>query len=95
MSDSRFEKKHTNKNSSASSLVEIRDSFNLSTTPTEHQHIKALKDKGYFNKIKCGDCVEKMKDIPNNSVDMVITSPPYDKVRKYNGFDYNLREAEE
>ena len=24
-----------------------------------------------------GDCLEKMKDIPNGSVDMVLTSPPY------------------
>jgi len=32
-----------------------------------------------------GDCLEKMKDIPDGSVDMVLTSPPYDNLRSYNG----------
>lgn len=32
-----------------------------------------------------GDCLELMKDIPDKSVDMVLTSPPYDKLRSYNG----------
>jgi len=32
-----------------------------------------------------GDCLERMKEIPDGSVDMVITSPPYDDLRSYNG----------
>jgi site-specific DNA-methyltransferase (adenine-specific) len=32
-----------------------------------------------------GDCLELMKNIPNGSVDMVLTSPPYDNLRTYNG----------
>jgi len=32
---------------------------------------------GYLNKIICGDCVETMKIMPNNSIDLVVTSPPY------------------
>lgn len=31
-----------------------------------------------------GDCLELMKGIPDGSVDMVITSPPYDDLRTYN-----------
>ena len=31
----------------------------------------------FINKIICGDAVEMMKQIPNGSVDLVITSPPY------------------
>lgn len=31
----------------------------------------------FINKIICGDCLEVMKEIPNKSVDLVITSPPY------------------
>ena len=27
--------------------------------------------------IKCGDCLELMKDIPDNSIDLVVTDPPY------------------
>ena len=32
-----------------------------------------------------GDCLELMKDIPDGSVDMIVTSPPYDNLRSYNG----------
>lgn len=31
------------------------------------------------------DCLTKMKDIPDGSVDLVVTSPPYDNLRTYNG----------
>lgn len=30
-----------------------------------------------------GDCLEKMKDIPDNSIDLTVTSPPYDDMRSY------------
>ena len=30
-----------------------------------------------INKIICGDCLKIMKDFPNNSIDTVITDPPY------------------
>jgi site-specific DNA-methyltransferase (adenine-specific) len=32
-----------------------------------------------------GDCLDLMKEIPDGSVDMVLTSPPYDNLRSYNG----------
>lgn len=32
----------------------------------------------------CGDCLEKMRDIPDESIDLVVTSPPYDDLRNYN-----------
>lgn len=32
-----------------------------------------------------GDCLEKMKEIHDKSVDCIITSPPYDNLRTYNG----------
>ena len=32
-----------------------------------------------------GDCLEVMKDIPDGSVDLTVTSPPYDNLRTYNG----------
>lgn len=31
----------------------------------------------YINKIVCGDCVEVMKAMPDASVDLAVTSPPY------------------
>ena len=32
-----------------------------------------------------GDCLEEMKKIPDGSVDLTVTSPPYDNLRTYNG----------
>lgn len=31
----------------------------------------------YLNKIICGDCLETLKMMPSDSVDIVVTSPPY------------------
>ena len=32
-----------------------------------------------------GDCLELMKNIPDGSIDLTVTSPPYDNLRTYNG----------
>ena len=29
------------------------------------------------NKIICGDCLEVMREIPDKSIDLVLTDPPY------------------
>ena len=44
-----------------------------------------------INQIICGDCLEVMKCIPNKSVDLVLTSPPYDGLRNYKGFNFEFR----
>ena len=31
----------------------------------------------FINKVICGDCLEIMNNIPNNSIDMILTDPPY------------------
>ena len=36
-------------------------------------------------KLLHGDCLDLMKDIPDKSVDLTVTSPPYDNLRTYNG----------
>jgi site-specific DNA-methyltransferase (adenine-specific) len=35
--------------------------------------------------LRCGDCLEIMKTIPDCSIDLTVTSPPYDNLRTYNG----------
>ena len=35
-----------------------------------------------MNRIICGDCLEILKDMPDNSVDLIVTSPPYADNRK-------------
>lgn len=44
-----------------------------------------------LNRIYQMDCVEGMKLIPENSIDLTITSPPYDNLRTYkNGREFNF-----
>ena len=38
---------------------------------------KLIFPKDFFNRIISGDCLEVMKQIPDNSIDLVVTSPPY------------------
>lgn len=33
--------------------------------------------KNILNTIICGDALEEMKKIPDSSIDLVVTSPPY------------------
>lgn len=35
--------------------------------------------------LRHGDCLELMKNIPDAHVDLIVTSPPYDNLRSYNG----------
>lgn len=44
----------------------------------------------YINKIIQGDCLEVMRGIPNSSIDLTVTSPPYDNLRTYNGFSFDF-----
>lgn len=41
-----------------------------------------------LNKIYNIDCVEGMKLLDDNSIDLTVTSPPYDNLRNYNGFSW-------
>lgn len=47
------------------------------------------------NNIYQVDCVEGMSHIEDNSIDMAITSPPYDQIRDYNGFNFDLHKTGE
>ncbi|HRR96480.1 MAG TPA: site-specific DNA-methyltransferase [Candidatus Ratteibacteria bacterium] len=58
------------------------------------ERYKILYNKGmieeYINKVICMDCVEGMKLLPDKSIDLVVTSPPYDNIRNYHGFKLDL-----
>ena len=43
-----------------------------------------------MNEILQGDCLTLMGDMPENSVDLVVTSPPYDNLRDYNGYNFDF-----
>ncbi len=36
------------------------------------------------------DCLIGMKQMPDNSIDLTVTSPPYDNLRTYNGFSWDF-----
>jgi len=40
-----------------------------------------------------GDCLELMKNIPDGSVDLTVTSPPYDNLRSYKGNNDSWNQA--
>ena len=42
------------------------------------------------NKIIQGDCLEVMKGMPDNMIDLTVTSPPYDNLRDYKGYTFNF-----
>ena len=45
-----------------------------------------------LNKIYNEDCLEGMKKLQDEVIDLTVTSPPYDKLRKYKGYSFNFEE---
>mgnify|MGYP003678848411 CR=1 FL=1 len=43
-----------------------------------------------MGKLVCGDNVEILKGLESNSVDLTVTSPPYDGLRDYNGYSFDF-----
>lgn len=42
------------------------------------------------NQVYCCDALELLKGLPDESVDLVLTSPPYDNLRTYNGYSFDF-----
>ena len=42
------------------------------------------------NKIHCGDHLKILKEVDNESIDLTLTSPPYDNLRTYNGYEFQF-----
>ena len=40
--------------------------------------------------IRCGDSKDLLKELPESSIDLTVTSPPYDNLRRYNGFEWDF-----
>lgn len=40
--------------------------------------------------LRHGDCLEIMKAIADKSIDLTVTSPPYDNLRTYNGYSFDF-----
>ena len=43
-----------------------------------------------INKTYCGNCLELMKKIDDDVIDLTVTSPPYDNLRDYKGYSFDF-----
>jgi len=43
-----------------------------------------------INKIHQGDSAVLLKQIDDNSIDLTVTSPPYDNLRDYKGYSFDF-----
>lgn len=41
-----------------------------------------------LNSIVCGECSELMAALPDDCIDLTVTSPPYDNLREYRGYTF-------
>lgn len=48
-----------------------------------------MKDFHLYNE----DCAKGMQKLKGESIDLVVTSPPYDNLRTYNGFSFNFEKV--
>lgn len=48
-----------------------------------------------YNTIICDDSVSALKQLDANSVDLVVTSPPYGNLRKYRGYSWDFEKTAE
>jgi site-specific DNA-methyltransferase (adenine-specific) len=47
----------------------------------------------YINKILNCDCLEGLKIIPHSSIQLTVTSPPYQKARDYKGYKFDFHKT--
>ena len=52
---------------------------------------KMIEEEYPLNEIIVGDSLRALKTIPDESIELVVTSPPYDTMRKYKGFKFDFR----
>jgi DNA modification methylase len=46
-----------------------------------------------INKVYSEDCVDTIGRMPDNFIDLVVTSPPYDNLRDYDGFNFDFKKV--
>jgi DNA modification methylase len=50
--------------------------------------------KKWESKVVCNDCIKGMSQLPNDSIDLAVFSPPYDQLRTYEGKpEFDLHET--
>lgn len=44
----------------------------------------------FLNQVTCIDCLELLRQLEDKSIDMILTSPPYDNLRDYKGYAWDF-----
>ncbi len=63
---------------------------NYKPTNQKHSFIQFLQTENFFSDksvLLNGDCIEKLKTIPDNSIDFCFADPPYNLKKKYESWD--------
>ena len=57
-------------------------------------NLKELSKQAYYKDeqgiLLVGDCVEWMSKIPDETINLTVTSPPYDNLRTYEGYEFDF-----
>jgi len=69
-------------------------SVDLLLNPSSNDFAKGvyMKYEIISNEIYNCDCVDLMKSMDEGYVDLTVTSPPYDNLRNYNGYQFNYED---
>ena len=49
-----------------------------------------LPNAQFLNRVILGNCLGVLGEIESNSIDLIVTSPPYDGLRDYHGYVFNF-----
>ena len=58
-------------------IILLMCSFKSQIAVTKMNKVDLQYPEDFFNKIVCGDCLQVMKQIPDKSINLIVTSPPY------------------
>lgn len=52
---------------------------------------RPLYPQDILDRVLCGNAAEMLKLLPNDSIDLTVTSPPYGELRDYNGYEFDYK----
>lgn len=75
-----------------SSIVKVMAQKRTTEAATSEPHVSATIDLSshWVDAVHCMDCVEGLRRLPDACIDHAVFSPPYDRVRVYHGFTFDL-----
>lgn len=78
-------------------LFEQRDKFisfdPFRLKPSRHKGARAIPDE-MLDKLNTGQCLETLKRIPSETVDLAFADPPFNLTKKYNGYTDDRAESD-